>query len=97
MLGSLEWRWLGVFIAPNHQFNRWGRLLSMGSGAPATSLNRKGFDDFDRWSFDFWWHRTVRCCTRQVLFTVWCAFCACSDFCANCPRTVASADDRCAA
>jgi hypothetical protein len=41
----------GVFIAPNHQFNRWGRLLSMGapdspvrhrtvSGAPATSPNR---------------------------------------------------------
>jgi hypothetical protein len=30
MLGWLEWRWLGVFIAPNHQFNRWGRLLSMG-------------------------------------------------------------------
>jgi hypothetical protein len=29
MLGWLEWRWLGVFIAPNHQFNRWGRLLSM--------------------------------------------------------------------
>jgi hypothetical protein len=40
----------GVFIAPNHQFNRWGRLLSMGapdspvrhralSGAPATSPN----------------------------------------------------------
>jgi hypothetical protein len=21
----------GVFIAPNHQFNRWGRLLSMGT------------------------------------------------------------------
>jgi hypothetical protein len=21
----------GVFIAPNHQFNRWGRLLSMGA------------------------------------------------------------------
>jgi hypothetical protein len=41
----------GVFIAPNHQFNRWGRLLSMGapdspvchrtmSGALATSPNR---------------------------------------------------------
>jgi hypothetical protein len=29
MLGWLEWRWLGVFIALNHQFNRWGRLLSM--------------------------------------------------------------------
>jgi hypothetical protein len=22
---------LGVFIAPSHQFNRWGRLLSMGA------------------------------------------------------------------
>jgi hypothetical protein len=35
------------------------------------------------------WHRTVRCCTGQVLFTVRCVFCGCSDFCANCPRTVA--------
>jgi hypothetical protein len=26
----------GVFIAPNHQFNRWGRLLSM--GAPDTVI-----------------------------------------------------------
>jgi hypothetical protein len=51
MLGWLEWRWLGVFIALNHQFNRWGWLLSMGapdspvrhrtlSGALATSPNR---------------------------------------------------------
>jgi hypothetical protein len=31
MLGWLEWRWLGVFIASNHQFNRWGTLLSMGA------------------------------------------------------------------
>jgi hypothetical protein len=31
MLGWLEWRWLGVFIALNHQFNRWGRRLSMGA------------------------------------------------------------------
>jgi hypothetical protein len=31
MLGWLEWRWLEVFIAPNHQFNRSGRLLSMGA------------------------------------------------------------------
>jgi hypothetical protein len=31
MLGWLEWRWLGVFIALNHQFNRWGLLLSMGA------------------------------------------------------------------
>jgi hypothetical protein len=34
---------------------------------------------FDRWSSDSLGHRTVRCRTRQVLFTVWCAFCACSD------------------
>jgi hypothetical protein len=27
----LEWRWLGVFIALNHQNNRWGWLLSMGA------------------------------------------------------------------
>jgi hypothetical protein len=25
MFGWLEWRWLGVFIALNHQFNRWGQ------------------------------------------------------------------------
>jgi hypothetical protein len=29
-------------------------------------------------------HRTVRCCTEQVLFTVQCASDACSDFCAHC-------------
>jgi hypothetical protein len=28
-------------------------------------------------------HRTVWWCTRQVLFTVRCAICACSDFCAQ--------------
>jgi hypothetical protein len=34
MLGWLGWSCgggCGVFIAPNHQFNRWGRLLSMGA------------------------------------------------------------------
>jgi hypothetical protein len=31
MLGCLEWRWLGVFIALNHQFNCWEWLLSMGT------------------------------------------------------------------
>jgi hypothetical protein len=29
---------LGVFIPPNHQFNRWGRLLSM--GAPDSSVRQ---------------------------------------------------------
>jgi hypothetical protein len=31
MLGWLEWRWLGVFIALNHQNNRLGWLLSIGA------------------------------------------------------------------
>jgi hypothetical protein len=53
---------------------------------------------FDCWSSDKWGHWTVRWCTGQVMFTVRCAFWHCSDFCANCPRTVAHcspfADDR---
>jgi hypothetical protein len=51
MLGCLEERWLGVFIALNHQNSHWGTLLSYGapdspvhhrtlSGTPATSPNR---------------------------------------------------------
>jgi hypothetical protein len=50
-LDALKCWWLGVFIAPNHQSGRWGRLLSKGapdspvrhrtlSGVPATSPNR---------------------------------------------------------
>jgi hypothetical protein len=30
-LGCNEWWWLGVFISLNHQFNRWGWLMSMGA------------------------------------------------------------------
>jgi hypothetical protein len=45
-----------------------------------------------------WGHRTVQWCTGQSLFTIRCAICACSDFCARSPRTVAHyspfADDR---
>jgi hypothetical protein len=92
---------VGGIYSPTHQNGRWGTLLSTGaldspvchrtlSGAPAMSPNR--------WSSDLWGHRTVRWCTRQVLFTVRCAFCACSDFCARSPRTIAHcspfADDR---
>jgi hypothetical protein len=50
-LGCLEWWWLWGIYSPNHQTNRWGGYLSMGtpdspvrnrtlSGAPATSPNR---------------------------------------------------------
>jgi hypothetical protein len=71
MLGWLEWRWLGVFIASNHQFNRWGTLLLM--GAPDSPVRQPC-------------HPTVRvltvstvgalssCVTGQVLFTVRSAF-----------------------
>jgi hypothetical protein len=44
---------------------------------------------FDRWSFCLLGHRTVRWCTGQVLLTVRCAFCACSDFCAHCSALTA--------
>jgi hypothetical protein len=55
--------------------------------------------EFDRWSFCLLGHRTVRWCIGQVLFTVRCAFCACSDFCAHCSALTALADDcwRCVA
>jgi hypothetical protein len=44
-----------------------------------------------------WAHRTVRCGTGKVLFTVRCASDSCSDFCTHCSRTIhAFADDRCA-
>jgi hypothetical protein len=101
MLGWLEWRWLGVFIALNHQFNRWadccrwtaidGRTGQ--SGAPPNTVPCASHVTqplgFDRWSFVFLWHRTVWCRTGQVLCTVRCASGSYSDFCANCPRTVA--------
>jgi hypothetical protein len=44
---------------------------------------------FDCWSSDMWGHRTVRWCTGQVLFTVRCAICASSDFCARSSHAVA--------
>jgi hypothetical protein len=41
-------------------------------------------------------HRTVRCRTGQVLFTVRCASVVCSDFYAQCSHTVHTfADDHC--
>jgi hypothetical protein len=93
MLGWLEWRWLGVFIAPTHQFNRWGRLLSM--GAPDSPVRQPR-------------HPTVRVLMVLTVGALssggtgqsgaapdrYCALSGvpsggCSDFCANCPRTVA--------
>jgi hypothetical protein len=81
----------GVFIAPNHQFNRWGRLLSM--GAPDSLVRQPR-------------HPIVRVLTvstvgalssggtGQPLFTVRCVFWRLLWLYANCPRTVRLSDDR---
>jgi hypothetical protein len=52
MLGWLEWRWLGVFIALNHQFNRWAfagvrcsqplRWRRCSAGTPDSPVNYSG-------------------------------------------------------
>jgi hypothetical protein len=108
MLGCLEEWWLGVFIAPTtkmavgelccrrahrtfrcatrhcpvlHPHHRTVRVRSlelMTCGPPDSPVL----------------HRTVRCCTGQVLFTVRCAICTCFDFCVRSPRTVALLADR---
>jgi hypothetical protein len=79
MLGWLEWRWLGVFIALNHQFTTVGVAAVDGhTGHCPMSQPR---------------HPTVRVLTQstigaltsggtgQALFIVRCASDLCSDFC----------------
>jgi hypothetical protein len=97
---------VGVICSPNHQTNRWGWAAVDGrtgqSGAPPDTIRCASHVTqplgFDCWSSDSLGHRIVRCCTRQVLFTVRCVFWRCCGFCTNCPRTVAHcspfADDR---
>jgi hypothetical protein len=73
-LGCLEVWWLGVFIAPT---------TKVVVGAPPDTVRCASHVTqplgFDHWSSDKWGHWTVQWCTGQSLFTVWCAFCACSD------------------
>jgi hypothetical protein len=89
-LDALKWWWLGGIYSPNHQNDRWGRLLSKGASNTVRCASHITQPlGFDRWSSDKWGHRTVRWCTGQSLFTVRCAIYACSDFCARSPRTVA--------
>jgi hypothetical protein len=81
---------VGGIYSPNHQKNRWWRLLSHGapdspvrhqtlSGAPATS---PGCWVLTVGASDSW-------ATGHALFTVWCAFWLCSDFCAHCSALTA--------
>jgi hypothetical protein len=95
-LNALKWWWLGVFIAPTTKPTVGVGLLSM--GAPDSPVRHRTVRcashvtqplGFDRWSSDSLGHRIVRWCTRQSMFIIRCAFWLCSDFCANCPRTVA--------
>jgi hypothetical protein len=97
-LDALKCSWLGVFITPTTKvavgegcYRRAHRTVRCASHV-TQSLG------FDRWSSDKWGHRTVWWCTGQSLFTVRCAICACFNFCARSPRTVAHcspfADDR---
>jgi hypothetical protein len=77
MLGWLEWRWLVVFIALNHQNKRWGWLLSM--GAPDSPVRQPR-------------HPTVRVYQLELCLIVALDSLVShrtADLCANCPRIVA--------
>jgi hypothetical protein len=82
---------VGGIYSPNHQL--WPLVRASvvwrtgQSGAPPDTVRCASHVTqslgSDRWSSNMWGHRTVRWCTGQSLFTVRCAFCACSDFCAR--------------
>jgi hypothetical protein len=83
-LGCLELWWLGGIYSPQPPTSRWGRLQSTGapdslvrhrtlSGAPPYHPTIRVLEQLTVGGFVLLWHRTVRCHTRQVLFTVWCA------------------------
>jgi hypothetical protein len=65
-LDALKWWWLGGIYSPNHQNDRWGRLLSKGASNTVRCASHITQPlGFDRWSSDKWGHRTVRWCTGQ--------------------------------
>jgi hypothetical protein len=83
-LGCFELLWLGGIYSPQPPTSRWGRLLSMGapdspvrhrtlSGAPPRHPTVRVLTQSTVGELVLLWHRTVRCATGQVLFTVRCA------------------------
>jgi hypothetical protein len=93
----------GVFKAPTTKNGRWKTVVAWHtgqSGAPPDTVRCASHVSkplgFDRWSSDLWGLWAVRWCTGQVLYTVRCANCACSDSGAQCSALNAVADDRCA-
>jgi hypothetical protein len=78
-LDALKCGGWGIY-SPNHQSGRWEGLLSMGTPDNVQCASHVTQPlGFDRWSYDRWGHRTIWWCTRQSMFTVWCAFWRCSD------------------
>jgi hypothetical protein len=80
-LGYFElWR-LGGIYSPQPPSGRWGRLLSKGtpdmhsrmSGVPPRHPTVRVQEQSTVGAVVFLLHRTVRCHTGQVLFTIWCA------------------------
>jgi hypothetical protein len=80
----LELWWLGDIYSPQPPTSRWVRLLSMGapdslvrhwtvSGAPPRHPTVRVLEQSTVGGFVLMRHRTVRCATEQVLFTVRCA------------------------
>jgi hypothetical protein len=90
-LDAIEW-WGGWGIySPNHQTSHLVEAAVVWrtgqSGAPPDTVRCASHVTrslgFDRWSSDKWGLLAVRWCTRQVLLTVRCACCACSNLCAR--------------
>jgi hypothetical protein len=86
-LDCLEVWWLGVFIAPTTNMVVGECFCRMAHRTVRCASHVTQPLGSVRWSSDMWGHRTVRWCTGQSLLTVWCAICACSDFCAQ-SRTI---------
>jgi hypothetical protein len=110
MLGWLKWRWLRGIYSPQPPNNCWGWAAVDGrtgqSGAPPNTVRCAshvtqplGIGRSRPLEHVFLWHRTVRCRTRQALFTVRCTSGDCSDFCAHCSslftESAAFAVERC--
>jgi hypothetical protein len=89
-LGCLEWWWLGLFIAPTTKPTvgegccRWvHQTVWCATGHCPVRQPRhptiRVLTVLTIGALTSWGHRTVRCRTRHVLFTVRCAFCRCFD------------------
>jgi hypothetical protein len=82
-LGCLEWWWLGGIYSSNHQFNRWGVCLSMGAlDSPVRQPRHptvRVLTVSTVGALTSWGTGQYGTATRQVLFTVRCAFWHCSD------------------